>query len=924
MNLSRIQRNSLKTRITFLTLLIFLASLWSLGYAVSYSLREDMQRLLGAQQYSMASLMAADINSQINNRFLALQHVAQVIQNRNLQSPAQFQALLEDLPIFQFLFNGGSFITNQEGRAVASLPTDLERVGVNYIDRDYISNTMRDGRSTISQPLMGRQIKAPIFGMGVPIRNHNNEIVGVLAGVINLTASNFMDRIERSYVSGSGSYELIDARHRIIVASSDKTRIMEKLPPPLINPSLDKFISGFEGSEIFLNPLNQEVITGVKHLNNINWYVAVSLPTAVAFAPIASMEHRVLIFTLILTLLSSALTWWVLVRQLRPLQETARKLAELSNPDQALKPLPIHSKDEIGQLISGFNRLLHELSTRQQALRENEELYRTVFRTSPDAVSITRLEDGCFLDINDGYSKMFGWERNEIIGKTSVDIGIWASQTEREAFQQTFDRQGSCEYLEARFISQSGRIVYALVSANTILINGELCLLCITQDVTAKKNASEQIEFLKTFDALTGVANLRLLMQRLSIYLEERKHLQYSGALLHIDLDDFKTLNDSFGHDKGDLWLKEFAKRVSDVSPEGSCVARIGGDKFAVLLTGLTLAAEESARAAENVARKIIAAIQQPFEINGIDHYSSCCIGIALIDLEPVDENILLKHAELSMYQAKKIGRGVVQFFNPVMQELVSSRITLETELRASLRKGDFILFYQRQIDKDNRVIGLEALIRWRHPTRGIISPGHFILIAEHSGLVIPLGRWVLETACHQLARWARDPKKSHLTISVNVSAAQFHEEDYVQQVLSILEKTGAPGYRLKLELTETLLVSEIENLITKMTILKGYGISFSLDDFGTGFSSLSYLQRLPLDQLKIDQSFIADIVTSPGDTAIAQTIVSLGKSLGLTVIAEGVETNAQRSRLLELGCTIYQGYLYGKPASIEELSDVL
>lgn len=922
MNLSRIQRNSLKTRITFFTLLIFLASLWSLGYAVNYSLKEDMQKVLGAQQYSMASLMAADINSQINNRFLALEHVAQSIQKRNIQSPAQLQALLEELPVFQFLFNGGTFITDHEGKAIASLPHHLERVDVSFIDRDYIVNSLKNGQPTLGRPVIGRQIKAPIFGMGVPIRNSNDEIIGVLAGIINLTEANFMDRIERSYISDYGSYLLIDARHRIIVASSSKARIMESLPPAGINPSVDTFINGFEGSEIFFNPQNQEVISGIKHLDNINWYVAVYLPTDIAFAPIASMELRILIVTLVLTFLSSALIWWMLVRQLKPLEETAFKLAELANPDVLLSPLPVHRKDEIGHLIGGFNRLLSELSARQEITKEKEELYRTVFRTSPDAVTITRLTDGRFIDINDGHTKMFGWKRDQIIGRTSLDIGIWVSQTERATFLQMLNKEQACKDLEARFFSNNGHIVYALISASTITINGEMCVLSVTQDITSKKVASDQIEFLKTFDALTNIANLRLLMRRLIAYLEECKHHHDSGALMHIDLDDFKTLNDSFGHDSGDLWLKEVAKRISECAPDARCIARVGGDKFAVLLSGPS--PEDVARNAQEVARNILSAIQQPFAIKNSDHYSSCCIGIALIDHETVDANDLLKQAELAMYQAKTLGRGVIQFFNPAMQELVSSRVTLESELRTSLKNNDFVLYYQRQIDKDKGLIGVEALVRWRHPTRGMITPGYFILIAEKSGLVLPLGRWVLENACYQLARWAEDPEKSHLTISVNVSAAQFSEEDYVQHVLSTLEKTGARGCRLKLELTESILVNGLESLVSKMTALKRYGISFSLDDFGTGFSSLSYLQRLPLDQLKIDQSFITDIVSNTDDAAIVQTIVSLGKNLGLSVIAEGVETSEQKSRLLSLGCTTYQGYLYGKPAPIEELFDAL
>lgn len=918
----RFQQNSLKTRITLLTLLIFLASLWSLGYAVSHSLRDDMQRVLGAQQYSMASMMAADINNALDTRILALERIAQLIEQRKIETPSALQNVLEDLPIFQSFFNGGTFIVDMNGDAIASLPLSLERLGVNYIDRDYIANTLREGRVTIGRPVVGRQTKTPIFGIGVPIRDHQGKVIAALAGVINLSEANFMDRIERNYVSGAGSYLLIDATHRLIVASSDKNRQMELLPGPMINPVLDKFIDGFEGNEIFINPRGFEVISGVKHLTHTNWYVAVAIPTDIAFAPIINMERRILIVTLLLTFLTGFLMWWVLVRQLRPLQVTARKLAQLADPDATLEPLPIRRQDEIGQLISGFNRLLTELSARQETLKESEERYRTIFRTSPDAVSLTQLKDGKFLDINDGYTKMFGWERQQIIGKTSLDMGIWVSLAEREKFLHILQSQNACEHFETRFVSQSGRIMYALVSANTISLNGEDCVLSVTQDMTAKKMASDQIEYLEYFDNLTGLANLRLLLQRLNLAIEERRNLQYLGALLHIDLDDFKSLNDSFGHDQGDLWLKEVSHRIKEAVPEGDFVARISGDKFAVLLTSLSIIPEEAARTAEAVARNIIATVHEPFQIHSTEHFSSCCIGIALFTNDQKDGNALLKHAELAMYHAKKIGRGALRFFDLTMQELVTERVTLEAELRESLKLGDFILYYQRQINARNQLIGFEALIRWRHPTRGIVSPGYFIVAAEQCGLLLPLGRWVLEAACQQLARWAHDPEKSHLTISVNVSATQFHEIDYVEQVLAILKKTGAPGHRLKLELTESVLVSEIESLITKMTVLKGHGVAFSLDDFGTGFSSLSYLQRLPLDQLKIDQGFITDIVTSPSDTAIAQTIVTLGNSLGLSVIAEGVETEAQRARLFELGCTLYQGYLFGKPAPIDDLLD--
>ena len=383
-------------------------------------------------------------------------------------------------------------------------------------------------------------------------------------------------------------------------------------------------------------------------------------------------------------------------------------------------------------------------------------------------------------------------------------------------------------------------------------------------------------------------------------------------------------MNDAFGHDKGDLWLKEVAKRISEVLHEGDLVARISGDKFVVLLSGLSTISEVAASAADAIAQKILLEINLPFTVDPEIYQGSCCLGIALTDTETDDAVAILKHAEVAMYQAKAAGRQTIRFFDQSMQKLVSTRVALEADLRESLKRGDFVLYYQQQINHLGVLVGVEALIRWHHPRRGIVTPGYFVQVAEQSGIIIPIGRWVLETACQQLALWSKDPKTSHLTISVNVSATQFHEEKYVDHVLSVLTQTRAPGNRLKLELTESMLVNEIERLIKKLTILKAHGIGFSLDDFGTGFSSLSYLQRLPLDQLKIDQSFVTNVVNNESDAAIVQTIVTLGNSLGISVIAEGVETIEQRARLHELGCELYQGYLYGKPAPIDQIFNSL
>jgi len=438
-------------------------------------------------------------------------------------------------------------------------------------------------------------------------------------------------------------------------------------------------------------------------------------------------------------------------------------------------------------------------------------------------------------------------------------------------------------------------------------------------DITLRKAAEDEIKSLAFYDPLTGLPNRRLLMNRLEQALVGTTRFHRKGALLFVDLDDFKTLNDTLGHDKGDLLLQQVAKRLTSCIREGDTVARLGGDEFVVMLEDLSANSLEAAQQAETVGSKILVALNQPYQLARFSHHSTPSIGVTLLgeQQEAVDEP--LKRADLAMYQAKAAGRNTLRFFDPQMQAVVSARAELETSLRqATLAKDQFVLYYQAQVTGEGKLTGAEALLRWKHPQRGMVSPAEFIPLAEETGVILQLGHWVLETACCQLALWSSRAEMAHLTIAVNVSARQFHQRDFVDQVLAVLARTGSNPQRLKLELTESLLISNVEDVIAKMTALKAQGVGFSLDDFGTGYSSLSYLKRLPLDQLKIDQGFVRDILVDPNDAAIAKMVVALAGSLGLAVIAEGVETEAQRDFLADQGCHAYQGYLFSRPLPLE------
>jgi len=439
-------------------------------------------------------------------------------------------------------------------------------------------------------------------------------------------------------------------------------------------------------------------------------------------------------------------------------------------------------------------------------------------------------------------------------------------------------------------------------------------------DITQRKSAEAAIEQLAFYDPMTHLPNRRLLLDRLHQALAARARSQRRGAILFVDLDDFKSLNDTLGHDVGDLLLQQVGRRILTCIRATDTLARLGGDEFVVMLEDLSSNHQEAASQAELVGEKILLALTPPFILAGHEHHSTGCIGITLFsDHREIVED-LLKRADLAMYRAKAVGRNTLRFFDPQMQAAVTARAELEIDLRRGLREGQFVLHYQPQVDEEGRLTGAEALVRWAHPSRGLVAPAEFIPLAEETGMIQALGQWVLETVCAQLVEWSTQPNTAHLTLSMNVSAREFRHPEFVSRVLDVIHRTGADPSRLMLEFTESLLVDDMQETITKMNAVKTSGAGFSLDDFGTGYSSLSYLKHLPLDQLKIDRSFVRDILTDPNDAAIARTIMALGESLGLAVIAEGVETVEQRNVLARQGCHAFQGFHFGRPAHVDAL----
>jgi len=565
---------------------------------------------------------------------------------------------------------------------------------------------------------------------------------------------------------------------------------------------------------------------------------------------------------------------------------------------------------------------ISDITERKQAearLQESEARFRSLTDLSSDWYWETdeQFRFTHFAGYREGKSVI---TRQASIGKTRWELGaLNLTEEDWAAHRRVLEAHQPFRDLEMQRLDAEGRVYWVSVSGLPVFDEKGVFrgYRGIGRDITARKLAEDETQRLAFYDTLTGLPNRRLLIDRLGHAQVTSARSRRHGALLFIDLDNFKDLNDTLGHDVGDLLLEQVALRLVSCLREGDTAARFGGDEFVVMLEDLSDQEDEAVRQVERVAEKILARLNAPYELLGREHNSSPSIGITLFCGTATSVDELLKRADVAMYQAKAAGRNTLRFFDPQMQAAVLARAALDADLRQGLQRNELLLHYQPMVDGYNDVVGYEALLRWRNPQRGLVTPNEFIPIAEQSGLILAIGQWVLRTACQQLVQWAQQPATERLSIAINVSARQFRQSDFVEQVTAVLDETGADAQRLKLELTESLLISDVEDAIRKMGALRTRGVRFALDDFGTGYSSLAYLKRLPLDQIKIDQSFVRDVLSDPNDAAIVRTILALARAMDLQAVAEGVETEGQRRFLLDHGCTLFQGYLFGRPGPL-------
>jgi diguanylate cyclase (GGDEF)-like protein/PAS domain S-box-containing protein len=643
-------------------------------------------------------------------------------------------------------------------------------------------------------------------------------------------------------------------------------------------------------------------------------------------AAIVTANHHVLIFR-ILFIASSLWVALIILRFSKTLFMTLGGSAkEVHMLIQRIGKGDFNSKAPVeygmkNSVLHGLLGLQEKLRVHEVEQKKNEESLRiaAICFESHDGILIADV-NGIILSVNKAFTDITGYTAEEIVGEMPhiLDSG----RHSQEFYREMWDSIGRTGYWHGEIWNRhkNGELFSKWLNITAVKTNDGTVshYIGIYSDISEYRQAQDKIRKLAFFDQLTDLPNRFLLNERLNqvLYAADRNKNHY--ALLFIDLDNFKSLNDTLGHSMGDLLLKQVAQRLSLCVRKEDTVARLGGDEFVILLMNLSDNMSDAIAQSGTVCKKIISMFSQPYQLNDSSFFCTSSIGVTLFSDHQYPSENLMKQADLAMYRSKEAGRNTFHFFDPEMETIAFKRSIFEKDFLAGIEQNQFVLYYQIQVTDKAQAVGAEALLRWQHPHHGIMLPCDFIQLAEETRAVLPLTQWIIEAACNQLAKWSNQPEFSHLVIAINISPQQFRQHDFVDQVLSIVRKTDINPQRLKLELTEHSLIHNMDEMVDRMSALRRVGIGFSLDDFGTGFSSLSYLKRLPLDQLKIDRSFVRDVLTDPSDASIAKAIITLAGNLELSVLAEGVETEEQLDFLLKSGCYAYQGYLFSKPLPLE------
>ena len=912
---------SLRARMTLaVTGLILIIMLVTAIGTLSY-FEHQYERTMTAHQTSMLDLLADSIDKAILTAQTALVNNARALPPTAATNPAQAQAWLDSRTGLKTqFFTNHLLLINRSGKTIALTPFRKDAVPSSPSEMAVVKATFTTGRPQVSEPLpcCNNPRDLQIF-FTTPIEV-DGRVELVLAGSFNLHRPSFLSRYVEVKTSTNSFVRLLNRQHQVVL-HQDPARIFQKASPDLFSTIDQVFASGKGTTHRHHGINNDELITSISPLKHANWVLVSSYRVKEAYAPLLTARLLFAGMTIIGMAVAVVLVLMMMRLLTRPLSQLASHVSLLPEKtgDDRFIYLPVNG--EIGNLTKAFNSMVVELEQQTKALQQSEQRYRIVTEFTDD-FTYWRRPDGSFEFISPACLEVTGYSREELYNRPQLmeemvyppDLDMLL-QMEAEAVNGT-----SCtgEELEFRIVTKSGSLRWIRHSCRPIIDESGAYLgrRGCRSDITERKHLADQVSHMVLHDLLTGLPNRSLFADRLSYTLTRKEQRENEiTVVLFFGIDRFKLINDTLGHESGDKLLIMIAERLKRLLHPDDTLCRFGGDVFTFILPD-----RESRHEAVTMSYRVLGCLAEPFYLSGQPVTMTGSIGIALYPHDGNDAETLQRNAETAMYDAKRSGKNCFRFYASEMNSQASEMLRLDNSMPQSLANNDFFLQYQPQYDLEhNTIIGVEALVRWRHPELGLVPPDRFISLAEENGFIIKLGKWVLRTACEQCVQWQKNGNPP-LRVAVNVSGRQFREPDFVDIVSDALQDSGLDPALLELELTESLLISNEQQAQQKLQLLKQKGVYLAIDDFGTGYSSLAYLKYFPLDRLKIDRSFINDIMSDADDAAITEAIIAMAHSLKLKVIAEGVETRDQLLFLEDRGCDEIQGYYISKPLSERDL----
>ena len=910
--------SSFATRASLAISLLFLVTITTVGMVSLDSSRSQLVSIFSHEQYALVDRVADDIDHKLELLQTALKASAQEVTETDLTSFESAQRYLEKNTGLAAIFDRSVFVFSGDGTLLAERPYRADRLGQNGSWRPYIKETMRTQQPVLSEPFQSNVGDGSmVVVLTTPVFAKNGRMIGMLTGSLGLTKPNMLGNIARTVIGKTGYLLIVNGDGKLIT-HPDRNRISRQLFEPSTNALFDRALKGFEGTEESVDDHGKEALVSYKRIKASNWIVSAVYPKDEAFLAVHDLIERFLRLLVLATVVVLAAIWVLTYFLTRPLISLTHHIKEYKATGGRITPLHGGAGNgEVQILTTAFNELTERLHDREDALIETMRHYQIITENSTDLIT-KHTPDGVVTYASPASSAVLGVSPADLSQRSLLEL-VHPDDFEnvQQAFQKaSLGRDSSTITYRARTTNQ--QYVWLEAALRSLTETGKAPpheILCISRNIDERKGMEDRLHQQARTDHLTSLPNRLLLEERFAAVLAHAQREDSLVAVLLIDLDRFKNINDTLGHRSGDEILKLVAQRFMGCARQGDTLVRWGGDEYILLLPGLN----ESSMAAE-IAGRYLDALKRPFIFEGQLLHITASIGISISSDAGTQTEVMLANADTAMYRAKARGGDCFVMYATEMSAGARNRLSMESALFHAVERDELRLHYQPLIvASTGRIAGVEALLRWQHPELGLVPPGQFIPIAEHTGLIAELGEWVLRTACRQLAAWQRAGLE-RMTMAVNLSSRQFRGDKLVGTIKGILADTGVDPTQLELELTETLLMDDVEHSQALITELKSLGIKIALDDFGTGYSSLSYLKRFPLDTLKIDRTFTADMLTSPETAAIVQATLAIAKSLRLRTVAEGVETRQQANFLVEQGCDVLQGFYFAKPMPAEEL----